>query len=138
MSDRQERCEVANRMLAAIASCGRRFFHHDGNLSRFEVDGRGRVWFLDGYSNRRVYTHYRGKWRGFTNGGTLRALCEALSDFIMTGRAISPWHFGPFPDWSCGGDLWGYGADMAAVREAALRLGVVSDPSSNPTERSIS
>lgn len=123
-SDKSQRADVANQMLEAIAGCGRRFFSHSGNTSRFEVDGRGRIWFIDGYKGRRIYTHYKYNWRGFTEGGTLRTLVERLRDFIRDGSKLPATIFGPWPEWVCGGDLWAYGADMAKVREAAQRLGI--------------
>jgi hypothetical protein len=35
--------------------------------------------------------------------------------------------FGPWPEWICGGDLWGYGAEMDVVRRAAQRLALVRE-----------
>lgn len=91
-----------------------------------EVDYRGRVWFVDAYSGKRIYTHYNGEWRGFTNGGTMRSLVNLLRDFIMDGEPRNTSLLGPWPDWYCDGDLWGYGDAMTEVREAATRLGVIT------------
>ena len=111
-------------MIEAIAGCGRRFFFHNGVISGFSVDHAGKVWFVDSYSGRRVYTHDKGPWRGFTNGGTLRTLIERLRDFIRTGeqQALG---LGPWPAWVCNGDLWGYGSDMQTVRDAARDIGLL-------------
>ena len=39
------------------------------------------------------------------------------------GEEINIRHFGPFPEWSCGGDLWGYGKDeMQKVREEIAKI----------------
>lgn len=122
---KKTRAEQASRFLTAIASCGRTFFAHNGRVSRFEVDDRGRVWFVDAYHERRIYTHYEGRWRGFSEGGTLRSLVCTLRDFIRTGEPQGL-HLGPWPDWVCNGDLWGYGADMATVRAAAEACGIVT------------
>ena len=122
---KEERTKIANEMLNAIASCGRRFFAHDGRVSRFELDERGRIWFVDKYTQKRIYTHYRYEWLGFSDGGTLRSLVLRLRDFIATGARLPMSTFGPWPEWVCGGDLWGYGEDMEAVREAARRLGII-------------
>lgn len=118
-----ERIDKANRFIAAVAGCGRRFFHHDGRVSYFKADDRGRIWFVDKYTQRPIYTHYTGRWRGFTEGGTLKRLVEKLRDFIRTGNK-QRLDLGPWPDWICGGDLWGYGAYMSAVRQAARKIGV--------------
>lgn len=122
------RAAKANELLVAIAACGRRFFHHDGRVSRFDVDARGRVWFIDKYTQKRIYTHYRYEWHGFSEGGTLRVLIENLRDFIRTGQAPDL-GLGPWPAWVCGGDLWGYGEDMQKVQGAAACLGLFTPQS---------
>jgi len=114
------RADIANAFIRVIANCGRKFFAHSGEVSRLVVDSRGRVWFFDAYSKRDIYVAYRYHWRGFTEGGTLRCLIERLRDFVRTGErprlALGPW-----PPEFCNGDLWGYGADMQLVRDAAER-----------------
>ena len=123
MSYKEDRLEKANDLLQAIASCGRRFFFHsdDGAVSRLELDHRGRVWLIDHYSKRRVYTHdERSKWRGFTNGGTLRALICDLRDFVVRGELLHPGVLGFGRD-----NHWAYGGDLAIVQDAAIRLGLV-------------
>lgn len=123
---KRERVVRANNFLTAIASCGRRFFRYEAGVSYFELDARGRVWFIDTYRGARIYTHHtRDSWRGFTQGGTLRNLVIALRDFIRTGDG-SRVSIGPWPDWVCDGDLWGYGFEnMERVREAARAQGIV-------------
>lgn len=120
---RQARLEKANELLVVIATHGRRFFHHNGTTARLELDERGRVWFIDHYSKRRIYTHRPWLRRGFSSGGTMNALIRALRDFIMgRGTAGLRGAFGPWPEWVCGGDLWGYGDDSERVRTAAFTL----------------
>ena len=34
-------------------------------------------------------------------------------------------YLGPWPQWMCEGDLWGYGDDMQTVRAKALELGII-------------
>src|SRR5574337_776610 len=114
-----DRVRRANALLEVIANCGRHLFAHRGTVSRLAVDERGRIWFVDAWSERSIYTGYRYQWRGFTEGGTLRALVKGLCDFIRTGEAQKI-NLGPWPDWYCGGDLWGYGEDKigrASCRE---------------------
>ena len=110
-------------MLAAIACCGRQFFRNadDNFVSRFELDARGRVWLIDHYSKRRIYTHdERGRWRGFSNGGTLRALICDLRDYITKGAHLHPGVLGFGRD-----NHWAYGADIKIVQDAAERLGII-------------
>jgi len=124
---RQERLVIANQLIDVIASHGRRFFHHNGRVSRFELDHRGRVWFVDKYTNSRIYTHYRYHWRDFTEGGTLRNLVIELRDYIMGRRMDLPLELlGPWPDSYCGGDLWGYGDAMIEVRKKAVELKMIT------------
>lgn len=120
---KKDRADQASRFIAAIAGCGRKFFAHNSRVSRFEVDQRGRVWFVDAYRESRIYTHYNGRWRGFSEGGTLRDLVIHLRDFIRTGAAPKLC-LGPWPEWLCDGDLWGYGDGMDKVRQAAQAAGL--------------
>jgi hypothetical protein len=124
MNTKHERVEAVNRLIWVIAQYGRKFFRHGERVACFELDHRGRVWFVDAYSQKRIYTHYRYEWRGFTNGGTLRTLVEQMRDFIRTGEP-QRLNLGPWPTELCGGDLWAYGADMERVRLAAAANGVV-------------
>lgn len=125
MPTKQERVQAVNRLIGEIASCGRHFFRYGNNVARMEVDARGKVWLIDEYSGKRIYTHYAGRWRGFTHGGTLRDLVCSLRDFITSGALLHARSFGPYPDWYSGGDPWGYGADMVQVREAANAAGLL-------------
>lgn len=126
---KRARAELANQLLRTIASCGRHFFEYQGRVTFFEVADTGHVWLTDKYSKKRIWTHYAYDWRGFTEGGTLRALCGGLRDFIRTGRQLYPLTFGPWPGWldNEGGGVWGYGEDMAQVRAAAATLGITSE-----------
>ena len=142
---KQERVCEANKVIAACAAHGRRFFYTgpgaengrgypeagpEGRVARFELGERGHIYFRDNYTWKRIYVAWeRGRWKGWSHGGTLRDLVRALRDYIRTGKPISAKWFGPWPDWVCEGDLWGYGPDaMAAVREAALSTAAVAPP----------
>ena len=121
LARKRMRANRANQFISVIASCGRRFFHYEARVSSFEVDDQGRIWFVDAYSQMRIYTHNRYKWKGFTNGGTIRTLVEDLRDYIRTGeRPVL--NIGPWPKHLCDGDLWGYGDAMQQVRTAAQNL----------------
>lgn len=124
---RATRITTANAMLLVISQHGRRFFHHEGRVSQFELDGRDRVWFVDKYRGSRIYTHrphFDGGWGyRFSEGGTLLDLCRELQRFIMGRRADLPLnHLGPWHRDLCGGDLWGYGDSMADVRRRCAAL----------------
>jgi len=124
MNDKRIRADNANELLMTIAYTGRKFFHHGGAVSHFEVDCRGRIWFIDGYRGDKIYTHYtNGRWRGFSQGGTLRGLIIALRDYISHSKTIGG-AVGPFPSWYSDGDPWGYGEDMKIVQNCAKRLGI--------------
>jgi len=116
---RRVRLSHANELVAAVSRHGRRFFYYEkGNrVALFEIDLAGRLWWRDEYTDARVYVAYRQRWRKFSNGGTLRSLVEALARYIREGTPIHSGHFGPWPEWYCDGDLWGYGKEaMAALR----------------------
>lgn len=122
---KKNRLDKANELLRIIATCGQKFFAHKGRVSRFEFDQRGRVWFVDSYNEARIYTHYtQGRWRGFSQGGTLRDVVIRLRDFITKDQPAGA-TFGPWPEWYSQGDPWGYGADMRQVYDAAVRLEIV-------------
>lgn len=123
---RRDRARAANKLLETIAVYGRRFFNYRRRhgISKFEVDDRGRIWFVDGYTGKSIYLHNRYWGKGFSEGGTLRALVDALKAFIQSGEPVPPSHFGPWPEWMCNGDLWGYGNDMETVRQKAASLGI--------------
>lgn len=122
---KQERLIDANKLIEVIASCGRRFFRHGDRVGELELSVSGRIFYVDAYAGKRIYTHYRYRWRGFSEGGTLRFLIIALRDYVTKGAPVNPSTFGPWPSWNCGGDLWGYGADTCQVREAARELGII-------------
>ncbi|WMC11705.1 hypothetical protein PU634_04900 [Oceanimonas pelagia] len=122
-----ERADKANEWLRFIGDHGRRFFFHDGHYATLEQDARGRVWFVDYYSRRRIYTHTERKWRGFTSGGTLRGVVEVLRDYIRLGHQFNPGYFTHTR--LSGGHIWGYSTeDMTAIRDEGVRLGIVTKP----------
>ena len=125
MKEKIERMNKANQLIIAIAGCGRKFFSYHGRVSCFVFDTKKRVYFVDAYENKYIYTHYtRGRWRGFSEGGTLRDLVIRMRDYITKGENLGK-ALGPYPDWYSGGDPWGYGEDMKKVYEKAVALGLV-------------
>ena len=115
---KQERLKAANEFIKVIASCGRRFFSHEGFVSYLELSKHGRVFFIDYYTKKRIYTHRRYvRWDGFTSGGTLKSLIENLRDFIINNSTMRADYFQP-------DNSWGYGNDIYLIRNAAIRLGI--------------
>jgi len=126
--EQQERLAAINEFIRVIGSCGRRFLSENSDkstlvddpvFSTMELDARGRVWYCDHYTNARVYTHYQGRWRGFTGGGTLRRLVEAFRNYIKKGKMLRKEYF--YLD-----SPWEYGDDILKVKEAAIRLGIAN------------
>lgn len=130
-STKAERLQHANALIQVISRHGRRFFWDEKaqRVASLEVDARGRVWFVDDYSGKRIYTHdagYTNRWRGFSHGGTLRALVEAMRDYITKGATLHPEYIAP-ERMNPGSNIWGYSAEAAlAVREAAHKLPIIA------------
>jgi len=126
---RQDRVRRANKLISWISLYGRQFFLYTHGVSKFELDIRDRLWFIDAYQGKRIYTHYRGyrSWSGLTTGGTLKDLLVDLSDWIMEkNQYLRYQHLGPWPGWYSAGDLWGYGNDnMKILREEAVNLRII-------------
>ncbi len=111
----KDRIETANDFVKIISEHGRRFFHYEGRVGKFEVR-RGHVYWICEYKQKPIYLSYR-YWR-FHHGGTLRALVNCLADYIRGKGNLPVDHIGPWRESLCGGDLWGYGVDeMQTVRD---------------------
>jgi hypothetical protein len=126
---RDIRCAHANRLLEEIAAHGRHFFRHPktGAISHFQLSD-GRLWFHD-YYGRVIYMHQpgNGRWRGFSEGGTLRALVQDLKHYIWNNTPLPTSHLGPWPQWYCEGDPWEYGDAMDRIRQRARTLGILRE-----------
>lgn len=122
-----ERVEHANALIKVISEHGRKFFEHKGDLATLELDKNGKVWVVDEYSKARIYTHYKGDWRGFNHGGTLKNLICLMREYITKGTQISIYWLAPAPKFCGGEDIWGYGKEAAAaVRAAAAQLPIIT------------
>ena len=124
-----QRLCAANALISAIASCGHHFLHSNGTDGFLSIDGRGLVWYHDPASKHCIYTHTDRSWKKFNGGGTMQSLIIALRKFIMHGTTLNKGSLGPWPEWLCDGDPWGYGGDMHIVRAAAVRNGLFSSAS---------
>jgi hypothetical protein len=107
---KRQRAEHVNQVIRVIADHGRRFFYSqaENRYASMEVDARGKVWFIDDYSGKRIFTHetvWGGRWRGFSHGGTLRSLVEGFREYIRTGEPMHRGYLGPerFDD----SNIWG-------------------------------
>ena len=124
---KRARAASVNALIQVIGSYGHRFFYYakSNRFATMSVRENGHIYSRDHYTGGDIYTHFEGgRWRAFSGGGTLRALVIAFRKFIATGEPVPARHFGPWPDWICDGDLWGYGESMEFVRDAAFTLGV--------------
>lgn len=117
MATKSERLDHANAVLRAMGSHGRRFFYsrEKDRYAEIVIDDAGRLRIVDEWTGKAVLIVAGGRWRGFTNGGTCRAIVEDLARYVRTGAPTRN-HFGPWPEWICDGDLWGYGDGGASVR----------------------
>lgn len=145
---RQERLEHANALIRVIASHGRRFFWYGGTnvwnpvtkTSSFVPADRyayfefrqGRVYFVDDYTCKGTYlakTGFANSWRGFSHGGTLRALVEDMYQYIVNGTPVPRWKIviEQLGRKGLEDNIWGYDIEAArAVREAAYALPIVA------------
>jgi len=132
---KHERLAQANRLLLIISQHGRQFFRNkkDGRIAQFEVDDRGRIWFIDDYKGARIYTHKTGyghnPWKGFSHGGTLQCLAKALCSWIGNGETLHREFIAPTRSMGGLGDIWGYGTEAcAATRAEAFKLPLIWHP----------
>lgn len=124
--NKQERCIKANELILLIATSGRKFFNYEdraernGFICKFELK-KGRTYFLDGYTNKRIYAYGNQYFRRkFTQGGTMQALVLDIAEWIRTGKPTNAKN-------GYGGvycDHWGYPADdMAKIQRKAQEIG---------------
>lgn len=116
--NKRQRCEQVNQAIRIIGDHGRRFFFYEAaqRYASLEVDQRGKVWLIDDYTGKRIYTHpttWGGRWGGFSHGGTLKSLVERLRDYICKGKPLHISWLGPerFGD----SNIWGY--DEGSIRK---------------------
>jgi hypothetical protein len=123
---KQDRLMAANEFIKVIAVCGRKFFEHKGFISTLEISKTGRVFFIDYYTKKRIYTHRSNcYWQGFTGGGGLKSLIESLRYYITKDKKLRAEFFQT--DIGNGFENpWGYEQDIFIVRNAAVKLGIAT------------
>lgn len=127
--DRRLRAKQVNVLICAIAEAGVAFWNKRiGEVSSFSVDDLGRVYFYDSGSRSKLYMFNRA-WKrsrsGFSQGGTFKQMVDYLLAFVKDGEQAPACLFGPWPEYMCGGDIFGAGKDTASrLREIAVCLGV--------------
>lgn len=140
---KHDRLLKANKLIATIATCGRLFFSSEKyqRISRFEIHDNGRLYYFDKHTAELLpLSHTKShRWdTKFSDGGTLKALIEYMAHYIRTGRPITNQYvFGPWEEWMCNGDLWGYGDDMNIVRNKAMALGIFQPRTSIPIQPTV-
>jgi hypothetical protein len=122
----QERLKKANELIKFIAQHGRKFFSYKEDVA-YLAFRRNRIWYFEPYNKEWVFTHYKGRWRKFIHGGTLKGLIYCLRGYIINGQKLHPKTFGPWPKSFCNGDLWAYGEDMPKVKAKAVELGIIDE-----------
>lgn len=116
-----ERLAHANDLIQLIANHGRKFFNSNGHMAKMHLDSRGRVWFQDARTGKLIYTHYSGKWKAFSHGGTLRSLVERLRDYVNKGVQLPPSIICPERCNVDDGNIWGYEESEAKKLRAACQ-----------------
>lgn len=92
--DKQERLEVVNKLIKFISERGRRFFFTNGTIHEDNVESvafmklkNGRLYFVDNFTKQEVPVLDNGRdWKGFSHGGTIRALVLDFALFIRTDK----------------------------------------------------
>jgi hypothetical protein len=141
---RAERIANANEVIRHVAAHGRRFFHYDRHdrTAAFELTASGRVRFRDECTDLLVDTGRVGRWnpQKFSGGGTMQRMVADLGNYITKGIKIDKRHFGPWADWKCDGDVWGYGfEEMQKVREGIAGSDVIDwSPTAKPPAKATS
>ena len=127
--EKEQRVFNANRVLEAISKHGLRYFYdvQSDRLASFSLNDQGQIWYHDEKTGASVYVHNKRQWRGFSHGGGLRRLVEALRDYIGSGMPISADWFDKFIVRDDGSNYWGYAPEaLAAVQDEVAALAAVA------------
>ncbi|RDL44321.1 hypothetical protein DN730_07910 [Marinomonas piezotolerans] len=119
-----ERVDHANELIKLIAIYGREFLSHEGTIAHIELGKGGKVFYVDAYTRRRVYTNREHvRWSGFSEGGTMQSLISHLKRYILEGTPIDKRLIANPGFYQDGGNIWGYDQREAEkLREQAFKL----------------
>lgn len=119
---KQERVDIANKIIKKIASLGRGFFYCKSNetYGYFSLQN-GKVFYTDDYAQEKLYAYgHKYLEKGFNHGGTLQALVMDFSEYIRTGKHTNGNN--GYSGLYC--PHWGYPEkDMKKIQEYATELG---------------
>lgn len=120
MKRKEERIQIVNTIIKAIATRGREFFAYKGVVAEIILKNN-RLYYKNEYTGKENYLHvpeYRNI-KGFHHGGTLTSLVKDFRDYILTGEVKE------YPAY--GGLMcphWGYPeSDMIEIQNVAIELG---------------
>jgi hypothetical protein len=119
------RVRQANKVIAIIASCGRRFFYSPAydRTARFGLDKHGQVWFVDCHTGMKLHPFGEKNWPGFTHGQTLKDLVARLAHYITTGYQLELDRWFRLEN---DGAYWAYGDEaMSKVRAEVMETEVI-------------
>ncbi|MGC7931280.1 hypothetical protein ACP3VS_22000 [Lysinibacillus sp. VIII_CA] len=94
VTPKQHRLNTVNNLIRYISERGHRYFYTNSTLHESNVESvaymklkNGRLYFVDNYTKHEVPVLDNGRdWKGFSHGGTLRALVLDFAEFIRTGK----------------------------------------------------
>jgi hypothetical protein len=93
IEEKQKRVDECNEIIKLIATHGRKFFNYEDRgrqISKLALGKQGRVYFIDGYTGKTIYTHRRFcEWYEFSEGDTLKGWIEAFRDYITFGGKLN-------------------------------------------------
>ena len=121
-STRFERLKQANEFIKIISDHGRRFFRFNSNIAKLKLINN-RVWFVDDFTEKMIYTHYNGRWKKFSHGGTLKQFIINLKNYIMFNKQFKMLY--KYPSWYP--DPWAYGKDKKIIVDAGKQLGIIKE-----------
>lgn len=128
LTKKRARIEHANKLIKIISEHGRRFFYckSTDRTAHFSMIN-GRVYLNDDHTGKAIHVRQDVPWKGFSHGGTLKALIEAIAHYIRTGNRLGIGWIGPertFTD----GNIWGYPKEaIESVRMLALGLPIFGE-----------
>lgn len=120
---KEQRLDIVNKLIKHISENGRHFFSKKGDVAFMKLKN-GRLYFVDDYTKTEIAVINNGcDWRGFSHGGTLRALVLDFATFIRTGKESDGKHgYGGLH-----GTGWGHSPEVQKnMIDYAVKIGYLS------------